>query len=118
MSRFSLLPATALLVLIIGCGSGDDSTAPGDGEPTGQVPPELVGRWRAELILDQTCDPSTGQCTPTSAQSETLSLTTEGHFEHVVFAESNFPPCSMVLQHESEGTAEVQLMLIAREAGL
>jgi hypothetical protein len=52
-------------------------------------------------------------CTPTSAQSETLSLTSEGRFEHVVFAESNFPPCNRVLQHQSEGTAEVQETTLA-----
>ena len=45
---------------------------------------------------------------PTSDQSETLALTSNGHFEHVFVGESNFPPCSMEVLHQSEGTAEVQ----------
>jgi hypothetical protein len=109
MPRLLLLPACAFLALTIGCGSGDDTTAPpDDGTPgAGDLPADLLGEWRYEIILDQTCDPDTGLCEPTSAQSETLSFTDDGHFEHVFFGESNFPPCSMVVQHQSEGTAEV-----------
>jgi len=108
MHRFLLLPASALLALAVGCGSGGDAAAPGDGVPAGQVPDELVGRWRFEQILDQTCDPDTGLCVPTSAQTETLTLTSQGRFEHVLYAESNFPPCNMVVQHQSEGSADVE----------
>src|SRR5215208_4734951 len=107
MHRFLLLPASALLALAMGCGSGGDAAAPGDGVPAGEVPDELVGRWRFEQILDQTCDPDTGLCVPTSAQTETLTLTSQGRFEHVLYAESNFPPCNMVVQHQSEGSADV-----------
>ena len=44
---------------------------------------------------------------PTADQSETVTLGSEGHFEHVFVGESNFPPCSMEVLHQSEGTAEV-----------
>lgn len=107
MPRFRLLPATALFALSLSCSSGDGTNAPDDGVPAGQVPDELVGTWRFEEILDQTCDPDTGLCTPTSAQTETLALTDGGRFEHVLYAESSFPPCRMVVQHQSEGTAAV-----------
>ena len=107
MHRVQLLSVSLLLALTIGCGSGGDAAAPGDGAPTGRVPDELVGSWRFEQILDQTCDPNTGLCVPTSAQVETLSFTEEGRFEQLFYAESNFPPCSQVIQHESEGSAEV-----------
>jgi hypothetical protein len=29
-----------------------------------------------------------------------------GAFEHALFAESNFPPCSLTAHHQSSGTAE------------
>jgi hypothetical protein len=108
MDRILRLPAAALLALAVGCGGGSDATAPDSGGTTGGVPATLVGNWRFEQILDQTCDPSTGQCLPTSATTETLNICDDSHFDHVLFAESNFPPCRMVVQHQSEGTAEVQ----------
>ena len=113
MHRIRLLPTTLLLALTISCGGGGDAAAPGDGAPAGQVPDELVGSWRFELILDQTCDPNTGLCVPTSAQTETLTFTDEGRFEHVFFSESNFPPCSQVIQHQSEGSVEVSQSTLA-----
>jgi hypothetical protein len=100
-----------LLALAIACGSGGDSTGPEDpNNPAAgsSLPGELLGDWHYTQILDQTCDPDTGQCVPTSDQSETLKLSSSGHFEHVFVGESNFPPCSMEVLHQSEGTAEVR----------
>jgi hypothetical protein len=100
-----------LLALAMACGSGGDSTGPGNPNnppATGSLPAELLGEWHYTQILDQNCDPDTGQCVPTSDQSETLKLSSNGHFEHVFVGESNFPPCSMEVLHQSEGTAEVQ----------
>ena len=102
------VPAFLLLGLAHACGSGGDATAPDT--PTGgsNLPAELVGKWHYDVILDQNCDPDTGQCVPTADQSETLTLSSNGQFEHVFVGESNFPPCSMEVLHQSEGTAEVQ----------
>ena len=44
----------------------------------------------------------------TANQSETLTLSSNGQFEHVFVGESNLPPCNMEVLHQSEGTAEVQ----------
>jgi hypothetical protein len=100
-----------LLALAVACGSGGDSTAPDDpNNPPpagGNLPAELVGQWHYELILDNTCD-DTGQCVSTANQSETLTLSSNGHFEHVFTGESNFPGCRKEVLHQSEGTAEVQ----------
>ena len=101
-------PALALLALAIACGSGGDATSPSTPPPAASLPAELLGEWHYQFIGDQNCDPATGQCVSTSNQSETLSLTSAGHFEHVFVGESNFPPCSMEVLHQSEGTAEVQ----------
>jgi len=100
-----------LLALAIACGSGGDSTGPenpNNPPAAGTLPGELIGEWHYTQILDQNCDPDTGQCVPTSDQSETLKLSSNGHFEHVFVGESNFPPCSMEVLHQSEGTAEAQ----------
>ena len=35
------------------------------------------------------------------------SPSSNGHFEHVFTGESNFPPCSLEILHQSEGAAEV-----------
>lgn len=100
-----------LLALAIACGSGGDSTGPNDPNnppPAGSnLPTELVGQWHYEVILDNTCD-DTGACVSTANQSETLTLSSDGHFEHVFTGESNFPPCRKEVLHQSEGTAEVQ----------
>lgn len=110
MPRFLLCsrPSLALLALTLACGSGGDATAPNDPPAASTLPAELVGEWHYQQILDQNCDPETGQCVPTADQSETVTLGSEGHFEHVFVGESNFPPCSMEVLHQSEGTAEVQ----------
>ena len=97
-----------LLALATACGSGADSTAP-DNPPAGSnLPVELVGEWHYQFLGIPKCDPNTGQCASTANQSETLKLSSDGHFEHVFVGESNFPPCRMEVLHESEGTAEVQ----------
>jgi hypothetical protein len=101
-------PALALLALTIACGSGGDATSPNTPPPAGNLPAELLGEWHYQFIGDQNCDLSTGQCTSTANQSETLTLTSNGRFEHVFVGESNFPPCSMEVLHQSEGSAEVQ----------
>ena len=108
MPRLLLRTASALLVLTAACGSGGDAAAPNDPPATSNVPAELLGEWHYTQILDQNCDPDTGQCVPTSDQSETLTLSSNGHFEHVFVAESNFPGCRREVLHESQGTAEVQ----------
>jgi hypothetical protein len=95
-------------VLAVACGSGGDVTAPENPPASSSLPAELLGEWHYDQILDQNCDPDTGQCVPTSDQSETLALSSNGHFEHVFTGESNFPPCSLQVLHQSEGTAEVQ----------
>ena len=101
-------PTFLLLALAVACGSGGDSTAPNTPPATSNLPAELLGEWHYQFIGDQNCDPDTGQCVTTSDQSETLTLSSDGHFEHVFVGESNFPPCSMEVLHQSEGTAEVQ----------
>ncbi len=88
MRRSPLLPTGAALALALGCGSGEDATAPGDDSPPSRLPAELVGTWRFQQILDQTCDPTTGQCVPTSAWSESLRFTVEGRFEHALYADA------------------------------
>ena len=109
MPRPLLRTAFALLALTTACGAGGDATGPNDPPAQGNnLPAELLGEWHYTQILDQSCDPDTDQCVPTSDQSETLTLSSNGHFEHVFVGESNFPPCSMELLHQSEGTAEVQ----------
>jgi hypothetical protein len=100
-----------LLALAVACGSGGDATAPEDPNTppgTSNLPAELLGEWHYQQILDQSCDPDTGQCVPTADQSETLTLSSSGHFEHVFVGESNFPPCNMEVLHQSEGMAEVK----------
>ena len=92
---------------ILGCGSGGDATTPdGDGPTEGALPADLVARWHLEEAGDPTCDPDTGLCSSSFARSETLELTSAGTFEHSLFAESNFPPCSLTAHHQSSGTAE------------
>jgi hypothetical protein len=91
-----------------GLRSGGDSTAPNNPPPSSNLPAELLGEWHYQFLGDVNCDPSTGQCASTSNQSETLKLSSYGQFEHVFVGESNFPPCSMEVLHQSEGTAEVQ----------
>ena len=97
-----------LLALALACGSGGDSTAPDDFPAGSTLPGELVGEWHYQFIGIPKCDPDTGQCASTANQSETLTLSSDGHFEHIFVGESNFPPCRMEVLHESEGTAEVQ----------
>jgi hypothetical protein len=97
-----------LLALAMACGSGGDATSPNTPPANANLPAELLGKWHYEFIGDQSCDPATGQCVSTSNQSETLTLSANGSFEHVFVGESNFPPCSMEVLHQSEGTAEVQ----------
>ena len=102
--------ALALSLLgYLGCGSdgGGDLTNPGDGGGS-TLPAQLVGTWRFQNAGDVLCDPSTGQCTTSYARSESLKLTGDGHFEHALFAESNFAPCSLNVLHQSQGTAEVE----------
>jgi hypothetical protein len=106
--RPSTRPASVLLALTIACGSGGDATGPDNPPAASNLPAELLGEWHYEQIGDLSCDPSTGQCVSTYNQSETLSLSSNGRFEHVFVGESNFPPCSMEVLHESEGAAEVQ----------
>jgi hypothetical protein len=101
-------PIFVLLVLALACGSGGDATSPNDPPAGSNLPAELLGEWHYQQILDQSCDPDTGQCVPTADQSETVTLSADGHFEHVFVGESNFPPCNMEILHQSEGTAEVQ----------
>ena len=103
-----LSPAFALLAMAIACGSGGDSTSPNTPSPTGNLPAELLGEWHYQFLGIPNCNPDTGQCVSTANQSETLKFSSNGHFEHVFVGESNFPPCSMEVLHESEGTAEVQ----------
>jgi hypothetical protein len=100
--------ALALLAFTIACGGGSDATAPDTPPPGSSLPAELVGEWHYQQILDQSCDPDTGQCVTTADQSETVTLSSNSHFEHVFVGESNFPPCSREILHQSEGTAEVQ----------
>ena len=101
-------PTFVLLALAIACGSGGDATAPNTPPSGTTLPAELLGEWHYQFIGDQNCDPDTGQCVTSADQSETLTLSSNGHFEHVFVGESNFPPCSMEVLHQSEGTAEVQ----------
>jgi hypothetical protein len=103
-----LSPAFALLAMALACGSGGDSTSPNTPSSTGNLPAELQGEWHYQFIGIPNCDPDTGQCVSTANQSETLTLSSNGHFEHVFVGESNFPPCNMEVLHQSEGTAEVQ----------
>ena len=93
------------LAAILGCSSGDDATAP-HGGGSDALPAELVARWHFEQAGDPICDPDTGLCTSSLARSETLELTSAGTFEHALFAESNFPPCSLTAHHQSSGIAE------------
>jgi len=110
LARFARSRSTfVLLALAAACGSSGDSTAPNNPPAGGgNLPAELLGEWHYQFIGDQNCDPDTGQCVPTADQSETLTLSSDGHFEHVFVGESNFPPCSMEVLHQSEGSAEVQ----------
>ena len=103
-------PVVALLVLTLACGSGGDSTTGPSNPPGGSsnLPAELLGEWHYQFIGVPTCDPESGQCVSTANQSETLTLSSGGHFEHVFVGESNFPPCNMEVLHQSEGTAQVQ----------
>ena len=103
-------PTLALLALTLACGSGGggDATGPNDPPAVAAIPAELVGEWHYQFIGVPTCDPDTGQCVSSADQSETLTLSSNGQFEHVFVGESNFPPCSMEVLHQSEGTAEVQ----------
>ncbi len=103
-------PVVALLVLTLACGSGGDSTTGPSNPPGGfsNLPAELLGEWHYQFIGVPTCDPESGQCVSTANQSETLTLSSDGHFEHVFVGESNFPPCNMEVLHQSEGTAQVQ----------
>jgi hypothetical protein len=101
-------PIFILLALAGACGSGGDATSPSNPPAASTLPPELLGEWHYQQILDQSCDPDTGQCVPTADQSETVTLSANGHFEHVFVGESNFPPCNMEVLHQSEGTAEMQ----------
>ena len=96
-----------LLGLAIACGSGGDSTGPSNPPAASNLPAELLGEWHYEFIGVPKCDPDTGQCVSTADQSETLTLSSNGHFEHVFTGESNFPPCSLEILHQSEGAAEV-----------
>ena len=106
-ARRSLVLAVGL-ALFLGCGSGDGPTGNHDDTGSSALPQELVGTWRFTQIGDQYCDPDTGQCTPSIARRETVTLTADGHFEHVMYAESNFPPCSMTIAFQAEGTASAQ----------
>jgi hypothetical protein len=106
--RPCLSPAFALLAMALACGSGGDSTGPNNPPAASNLPAELLGEWHYQFIGVPNCDPDTGQCVSTANQSETLTLSSNGHFEHVFVGESNFPPCNMEVLHESEGTAEVQ----------
>jgi len=103
-------PSFALLALTLACGSGGDSTTGPNNPPSGSsnLPAELVGKWHYQFIGVPNCDEETGQCVSTANQSETLTLSSSGHFEHVFVGESNFPPCNMEVLHESEGAAEVE----------
>ncbi len=101
-------PVFALLALAIACGSGGDSTAPNQPPPAANLPAELLGEWHYQFLGIPNCDPDTGQCASTANQSETLTLSSNGQFEHVFVGESNFPPCRMEVLHQSEGTAEAQ----------
>jgi hypothetical protein len=105
-----LSPAFALLAMALACGSGGDSSSTGPNNPpaASNLPAELLGEWHYQFIGIPNCDPDTGQCASTANQSETLTLSSNGHFEHVFVGESNFPPCNMEVLHESEGTAEVE----------
>jgi len=98
--------AAALLTLLLaqGCGS-DNSTGPGvDGTPA--LPNELVGTWHLSQAGEPVCDPDTGECVQSFARSETLELTGDGDFDHSLFFESHLPPCSLVVHHQSNGSAE------------
>ena len=103
-------PACALLALTLACGSGGHSTTGPSNPParSSNLPAELLGEWHYQFIGVPNCDPETGQCVSTANQSETLTLSSSGHFEHVFVGESNFPPCSMEVLHQSEGAAEVR----------
>ena len=102
-------PSFLLLALAVACGSGGDATGPNSPPPAANnLPADLIGEWHYQFLGDVNCDPSSGQCASTANQSETLTLTSDGHFEHVFVGESNFPPCSLEVLHQSEGTAEVQ----------
>jgi hypothetical protein len=103
------LAGTLALLAVLSCGSdGGDSTGPIDDGDNDALPAELVGTWRFQQAGDVICDPATGLCTSSYARSETLRFSGDGEFEHALFAESNFPGCSLVVQHESHGTAAVQ----------
>ena len=102
------LPATAALLLTLvaasGCGS-DSSSGPGVNEsPT--LPAELVATWHLSQAGDPVCDPDTGECVQSFARSETLDLADDGTFDHALFFESHFPPCDLVVHHQSRGSAE------------
>src|SRR3954452_8023726 len=88
-------PIFVLLGLALACGSGGDATSPNNPPAASNLPAELLGEWHYQQILDQSCDPDTGQCVPTADQSETVTLSANGHFDHVFVGESNFPPCNM-----------------------
>ena len=100
------LVSTVGLALVLGCGGGDDVSAPeGDDPPAGDLPDALVGTWRWEEIGDVICDPNTGLCSSSYARSQSLRLTDDGDFEHVLVYESNLGGCSLEVLHESAGTA-------------
>lgn len=100
--------AALALALVVGCGSGDDVAAPDDDTPGGEIPEALVGSWNWQEIGDVVCDPGTGQCGASVARSQTLRLTDDGRFTHVLVYESNLGGCRLEVLHESEGSAEVE----------
>ena len=104
------LIAAMTTALTLACGSGGDAAAPdGNGENSpGSIPETLVGSWKWEQIGDVVCDPATGQCSSSFVRSQTLELTAQGGFTHVLVYESHLGGCDLEVLHQSEGTAEAQ----------
>ena len=102
--------AAMSFVLVLGCGSGGDAAAPdGDDENApGALPDALLGSWKWQEIGDVVCDPATGQCGISFDRSQTLELTEDGRFTHVLVYESHLGGCNLEVLHESDGTAEAQ----------
>lgn len=102
------LSGTAALVfsLVAAAGCGSDSSDGPSGGDSPALPSQLVATWHLSQAGEPVCDPDTGECVQSFARSETLDLVEDGTFEHALFFESHFPPCSLVVHHQSSGTAE------------
>ena len=92
--RFVQGSLVTLLPRLIGAAApgGDDENAPG------ALPDALLGSWKWQEIGNVVCDPVTGQCGSSFDRSQTLELTEEGRFTHVLVYESHLGGCCISTQ--------------------